>query len=42
MDLFQCGVPRTELNPNNVQGSVKHGGGGVMVWDCMSSTGVGY
>ncbi|CAK9827571.1 Transposable element Tcb2 transposase [Anthophora retusa] len=31
----------TELDPKNVQNTVKHGGGGVMVWGCMSSSGVG-
>lgn len=30
-----------ELNPKNTIKTVKHGGGGVMVWGCMSASGVG-
>lgn len=30
-----------ELNPKNTRKTVKHGGGGVMVWGCMSAGGVG-
>ena len=30
-----------ELNPKNTRKTVKHGGGGVMVWGCMSAAGVG-
>ncbi|GBP15725.1 Transposable element Tc1 transposase, partial [Eumeta japonica] len=33
--------PCTALNPKNLKPTVKHGGGGVMVWGCMSSKGVG-
>lgn len=33
--------PNTELDPKNLRGTVKHGGGHVMVWGCMSSAGVG-
>lgn len=32
---------KTELNPKNMQDTVKHGDGGVMVWSCISSNGVG-
>lgn len=31
----------TEMNPLNLRGTVKFGGGSVMVWGCMSSNGVG-
>ncbi|GBN99094.1 Transposable element Tc1 transposase [Araneus ventricosus] len=30
-----------ELNPKNLVGTVKYGGGGVLVWGCMSATGLG-
>lgn len=33
--------PNTELQIKNLRGTVKHGGGHVMVWGCMSSAGVG-
>lgn len=33
--------PNTELEKNNVVRTVKHGGGGVMVWGCMAASGVG-
>ncbi|GBM00513.1 Transposable element Tc1 transposase, partial [Araneus ventricosus] len=33
--------PKTALDPKNLRPTVKHGGGSVMVWGCMSSTGVG-
>lgn len=33
--------PNEELNPRNLHGTVKHGGGSVMTWGCMSTRGVG-
>lgn len=33
--------PNTELEPKHLQGTAKHGGGGVMVWGCMAASGVG-
>ncbi|GBM87229.1 Transposable element Tc1 transposase [Araneus ventricosus] len=30
-----------ELNPKNLVGTVKYGGGGVLVWECMSASGLG-
>lgn len=33
--------PNTALNPENLKATVKHGGGGVMVWGCMCTKGVG-
>lgn len=33
--------PNTSLNINNCVPTVKHGGGGIMVWGCMSYEGVG-
>lgn len=30
-----------ELNPKNLVGTVKHAGGGVLVWGCMSASGLG-
>ncbi|GBL62360.1 hypothetical protein AVEN_216596-1 [Araneus ventricosus] len=29
-----------ELNPKNLVGTVKYGGGGVLVWGCMSASGL--
>lgn len=34
-------TPSTALNPKNLRATVKHGGGNVMVWSCISSRGVG-
>lgn len=33
--------PNTELQDKNLRATVKHGGGHVMVWACMSAAGVG-
>lgn len=33
--------PNTELQAKNLKATVKHGGGSVMVWACMSAAGVG-
>lgn len=33
--------PNTQLQLKNLRATVKHGGGGVMVWACMAATGVG-
>lgn len=33
--------PCSALQPKNLCPTVKHGGGGIMVWGCMSSNGVG-
>lgn len=33
--------PNTELQKQNLKATVKHGGGSVMVWACMSAAGVG-
>lgn len=33
--------PNEELKLKNMKATVKHGGGGVMMWGCMSSAGVG-
>lgn len=33
--------PGTALDKQNLVGTVKHGGGGVMVWGCMAASGVG-
>ena len=39
---YLCGAkPNTEFNHQNIKATVKHGGGSVMVWGCISSTGVG-
>ncbi|GBN38876.1 hypothetical protein AVEN_167691-1 [Araneus ventricosus] len=29
-----------ELNPKNLVGTIKYGGGGVLVWGCMSASGL--
>ena len=33
--------PLTALNKENIVPTVKHGGGGIMVWGCMAADGVG-
>ncbi|GFU46693.1 transposable element Tcb1 transposase [Trichonephila clavipes] len=33
--------PNTALDPKNLRPTVRHGSGSVMVWDCVSSNGVG-
>lgn len=33
--------PNTELQNKNLKATVKHGGGSIMVWACMSANGVG-
>lgn len=33
--------PNSELEPQNMMGTVKHGGGSVLVWGCMAASGVG-
>ncbi|GBN19770.1 Transposable element Tc1 transposase [Araneus ventricosus] len=33
--------PKTVLDPKHLRPTVKHGGGSVMFWSCMASTGVG-
>lgn len=47
-NIFQCDGrvlvwrrSNTELEERNIVQTIKHGGGGVMVWGCMSSSGVG-
>lgn len=34
-------LPNQALNPKNLNPTVKHGGGSVMVWGCMAANGVG-
>lgn len=34
-------TPNSELEKRNMVGTVKHGGGSVMVWGCMSASGTG-
>lgn len=42
MDALWCdGKKGEELNPKNTRKTVMHRGGGVIVWGCMSATGVG-
>ena len=33
--------PGERLSPNRLRGAVKHGGGNITVWGCMSAGGVG-
>ncbi|KAK2583956.1 hypothetical protein KPH14_001215 [Odynerus spinipes] len=33
--------PNTKFEPKNLQSTVKHGGGGVLVWGCMAASGIG-
>lgn len=33
--------PNEELKPSNLQPTVKHGGGSIMIWGCISAAGVG-
>ncbi|GBM15185.1 hypothetical protein AVEN_39099-1 [Araneus ventricosus] len=33
-------IKNEELNPKNLVGTVKYGGGGVLVWECMSASGL--
>lgn len=39
--MFVWRKPNAEFNHQNTKATVKHGGGSVMVWGCMSSAGVG-
>src|SRR6478609_4963933 len=39
---FYWSLPGSPLQPHHVIPTVKHGGGSVMVWACMTSHGVGY
>jgi len=33
--------PNEELKPGNIKSTIKHAGSNVMVWGCISSSGVG-
>ncbi|KAJ4437764.1 hypothetical protein ANN_13702 [Periplaneta americana] len=33
--------PKEEMKTKNLRATVKHGGGNVMIWGCMSASGVG-
>lgn len=35
-------VASVGIDPRTVQGTIKHGGGNIMVWGCMLASGVGY
>ncbi|KAG1529718.1 hypothetical protein G6F50_017806 [Rhizopus delemar] len=35
-------LPHEELNSRHVQQTVKHGGGNIMVWSCITWEGVGW
>ncbi|KAG1145923.1 hypothetical protein G6F37_007120 [Rhizopus arrhizus] len=41
IEFYWC-LPGSPLQPHHVIPTVKHGGGSVMVWACMTSHGVGY
>jgi len=42
MNLHQSdGKKKVQSSPKQSSSSVKHGGGGVMVWACMAATGTG-
>ncbi|GBM27375.1 hypothetical protein AVEN_166580-1 [Araneus ventricosus] len=42
MDVKWYGEEKNEeLNPKNLVGTVNYGGGGILVWGCMSASGLG-